>query len=106
MTWTDNQKLAYAKCAEKRLREMQENPHDRAHGTPTGYKYGCRCFKCRKAMSDKMHAYYIANRDRLRAADKAYYEANKEKHNAKRREYYRLEKAIRERASKIKGGLA
>lgn len=37
------------KSYDKRKREMLSDRDDRSHGTMTGYKYGCRCFKCRMA---------------------------------------------------------
>lgn len=77
MTWTDEQKLAYYKSVEKRYREMQGNPYDRAHGTPTGYKYGCRCFHCRLAESERMARYYEKNKSKVRKRARAYYKAHR-----------------------------
>lgn len=31
------------------IRAFKENPDDKRHGTPTGYKYGCRCDRCKEA---------------------------------------------------------
>lgn len=42
----------HAKSAEavrKRLIAMIDDPGDKRHGTPTGYKYGCRCDRCVEA---------------------------------------------------------
>lgn len=43
----------YSKTSAGRcLRQMQEDPEDRRHGTVTGYSYGCRCEACRQAHSE------------------------------------------------------
>ncbi len=44
--------MAQKRLALRRLREMQADPCDRAHGKTTGYQYGCRCKRCRAAMSE------------------------------------------------------
>lgn len=49
---TDSERIK-AKCAAKRLREMMADPYDRAHGTSTGYDYGCRCKWCAAAKSEE-----------------------------------------------------
>ena len=41
-----------AKSAQKRLKEMQANKDDRAHGTTTGYLYGCKCDRCSQAAKE------------------------------------------------------
>lgn len=67
----------HRECIEKRLREMQNDPNDRCHGTPTGYKYGCRCFKCRYASYEQNHARYWADPDKYRARSRRYYAEKK-----------------------------
>ena len=44
------------KSYDKRRREMEADRDDRSHGTFTGYKYGCRCFRCRLAAHDAYEA--------------------------------------------------
>lgn len=56
----------------KRLAEMKANPYDRAHGTLTGYGYGCRCPWCGAAMSDHMAAYYRKHAKERRAYQAEY----------------------------------
>lgn len=41
-----------AKCVQKRLKEMQANENDKAHGTRTGYIYGCKCDRCKQASKE------------------------------------------------------
>lgn len=91
--WTDNQKRVYAKSCEKRLREMQENTYDRAHGTPTGYKYGCRCFHCRLAESERQARYYARNKAKVRKRNRAYYKEHRDRYLERSREAYRALKA-------------
>lgn len=35
-----------------RLIAMCDDPMDKRHGTTTGYKYGCRCNRCKAAQSE------------------------------------------------------
>ena len=99
MSMTEQEKIVYRKSVEKRLREMQENPCDRAHGTPTGYKYGCRCFHCRLAESERMARYYEKNKSKVRKRVRAYYRAHREEIIVKKHEQYQALMA-----AAIKGG--
>ena len=42
----DRENLLKALSKERCLKQMQEDPTDKRHGTATGYNYGCRCEKC------------------------------------------------------------
>lgn len=99
MAMTEDKARVYRKSVAKRLREMQENPYDRAHGTPTGYKYGCRCFHCRLAESERQHANYMKNKSKIRKRVKAYYRAHRAEIGAKKHEQYQALMA-----AAIKGG--
>lgn len=46
-----NSKLASARVARYK-RQLETNPNDERHGMVTGYKYGCRCQRCRDAYRD------------------------------------------------------
>ena len=41
-----------AEAIRKRLIAMCDDPMDKRHGTTTGYKYGCRCNRCKSAQSE------------------------------------------------------
>ena len=88
MSMTEQEKIVYRKSVEKRLREMQENPYDRAHGTPTGYKYGCRCFHCKVAESERQHANYMRNKGKYKKRWIKYYHDHREEIAKKRHEQY------------------
>lgn len=47
----------------RRYRRLVANPHDPVHGTPFGYRLGCRCDGCRAAKREVDRAY----RERKRA---------------------------------------
>lgn len=53
-----------SKSHDKRRAEVLSNPDDRAHGTKTGYDYGCRCDRCREAL----HKVRAAQYQRMKAA--------------------------------------
>ena len=40
------------KTIEQHCEDLASNPDDRRHGTPTGYRYKCRCERCRQAWRD------------------------------------------------------
>lgn len=79
---------------EKRLDEMRENPYDRAHGTITGYNYGCRCPYCGWAMSEYNAKYYRRHSTRIKKRNRRYYKAHKDDILAKRKER-RYEAAVK-----------
>ncbi|WP_155772111.1 hypothetical protein [Mycobacterium asiaticum] len=39
--------------AERRKRELDDNPDDPRHGTVTGYQYGCKCDRCKAANAEQ-----------------------------------------------------
>lgn len=94
---------SYKRTARKRLAEMQANPYDRAHGTSTGYKYGCRCDWCVRAESDRKAKAYAKNPSKFKARSRRYYMAHKEERSEYAHEYYmKLKLAyIREMRSQI-----
>ena len=55
------------RCRLRRLAELGTDTTHPMHGTVTGYRYGCRCERCRAAR----HEYYV---ERERAARCARYE--------------------------------
>lgn len=69
----------------KRYAEMMANPYDRSHGTPTGYKYGCRCYDCCFAESERMRKYYKRHKKRCREYSAKYYREHRDEINARRR---------------------
>lgn len=50
-------KLQEMRSNERWLAAMQADPEHPKHGTKRGYKHGCRCDRCRKAMSDYQRDY-------------------------------------------------
>ena len=42
-------------CRARRLAELRADPGHPMHGTMTGYRYGCRCERCRAAR----HEYHV-----------------------------------------------
>lgn len=57
-------KVQEYECRKKALQEMSADHGDRRHGTISGYSYGCRCERCRKAR----HDYYIEHERDMRRA--------------------------------------
>lgn len=82
------------KAQVKRYAEMMANPYDRAHGTATGYKYGCRCPYCGLAESERMRKYYKKHKKACRDYSREYYRAHKDEINARRRSDYKA-KAVK-----------
>lgn len=42
---------------EKQRKRLLANPSDPQHGTATGYRYGCHCSRCLKAMLEYQEDY-------------------------------------------------
>ena len=55
------------RCRLRRLSALGADPAHPMHGTATGYRYGCRCDRCRAAR----HEYYV---EREREARRLRYE--------------------------------
>ncbi len=49
-------------CRVRRLAEMRADPGHPLHGTTTGYNYGCRCERCRKARRDYHRRHWMTTR--------------------------------------------
>lgn len=47
----------YRQRRDRKALEEMADPSDRRHGTRTGYVYGCRCDRCRKAVHDEWAAF-------------------------------------------------
>lgn len=60
--WKEKNRSKLKSYQLKYLREMQENPDDRRHGTLSGYTYGCRCERCSRAMAE----YRVAHKEKVR----------------------------------------
>lgn len=56
--------LTNRRGAEKHLEDMIADPNDRRHGTVTGYKYGCRCERCRAASREARNKGAAMERER------------------------------------------
>lgn len=56
--------LPKSRGTEKCLEDMVADPSDRRHGTATGYRYGCRCEKCRAAAREARRKGALRQRER------------------------------------------
>lgn len=56
------------KCRRKALERLLSDPGDRRHGTVTGYRYGCRCDRCRAARVADQRKYRARKRREEMAA--------------------------------------
>ena len=56
------------KCRRKALEQLLADPGDRRHGTVTGYRYGCRCDRCRAARVADQRSYRARKRREEMAA--------------------------------------
>ena len=45
------------RCRVRKLRGLEGDPTSPMHGTMTGYRYGCRCERCRAAR----HEYHVSH---------------------------------------------
>lgn len=52
------------------------------HGTPTGYRYGCRCPRCRQAQTDRMRLYRQGKKPKVSARQKFLAELVQQKEQA------------------------
>ncbi len=56
---TARRKRQEYECRVRRLAELRADPAHPMHGTMTGYRYGCRCERCRAARHEQHLMTYV-----------------------------------------------